>query len=86
MTSKELAIELARQVGAVVEVGLAPVFYDHAQLHRFYQLVRNEALEEAAKYCEDQSIPPHPLELQTDVQWAAKVMAIQIRCRKEPSN
>ena len=76
---KDRAIELARQVGAVVEVGLA-------QLHRFYQLVRNEALEEAAKYCEDQSIPPHPLELQTDVQWAAKVMAIQIRCRKEPSN
>lgn len=39
---KDRAIELARQVGAVVEVGLAPVFYDHAQLHRFYQLARND--------------------------------------------
>lgn len=46
---KDRAIELARQVGAVVEVGLAPVFYDHAQLHRFYQLARNDGVEAAEK-------------------------------------
>lgn len=81
---KDRAIELARQAGLHKPI---PFVYESAyadKLHRFYQLVRNEALEEAAKYCEDQSVP-YDNQLQTDGQWAALALAVQIRNRKEPS-
>ena len=49
---KEQVIELAKQAGAVVEAGLAPVFSSHAELHLFATLVGNAKLEEAAKTCD----------------------------------
>jgi len=42
----------AIQVGAVVETGMAPVFYTHKQLQAFAIVVRNESLEDAAEQCE----------------------------------
>lgn len=44
--NRDNAIRMAREVGVIVEHGIAPVFYSHAQLEQFAQLVRNEALEE----------------------------------------
>ena len=53
--SKEQAVQLARESGAVVEIGLAPVFYTHDQIHDFakaaYTLGRNAGLEEAKQKC-----------------------------------
>ncbi len=46
--------------------------------------VRHRALEEAARLCHDASIPP-PDTTQSDAQWAAAVLAVQIRARKEAS-
>ena len=48
MTKNEV-IRMARESGAVVEVGLAPVFYDHAQLYRFAELVAQHERETCAK-------------------------------------
>ena len=49
--SKEQAVQLARESGAVVEIGLAPVFYAHDQIHDFakaaFKLGRNAGLDEA---------------------------------------
>ena len=48
------------------------------ELQAFAQLVRNEALEEAANHCQACSIPP-PGGIQTDGQFAALHLSQQIR-------
>ena len=80
-------IELAKQAG--FQKFLKPadrpeMICDPAALERFATLVRNAALEEAARYCHDASIP-QPDQIHTDAQWAAACLAVNIRNLKEPT-
>ena len=54
---KKDVIRMAREAGAVVEVGLAPVFYDHEQLYRFAELVAQHKREACANLCEQLPSP-----------------------------
>jgi hypothetical protein len=50
-------IDLAREAGATVEVGMAPVFNTHAELKAFEALVRADEREACAQLCEDAPEP-----------------------------
>ena len=71
-------IELAKQAGLFTHKEVQP------EITRFATLVRNAALEEAAKYCHDASIP-QPDQIHTDAQWAAACLAVNLRNLKEPT-
>ena len=75
----EKVTELAQQAG--VYIGNGVISSSPFALQRFAQLVRNAALEEAAKHCQACSSPP-PGETQTDGQFAALHLAQQIRSFK----
>ena len=75
----EKVTELAQKAG--IYVGKTIISLSPFDLQRFAQLVRNAALEEAAKHCQACSSPP-PGETQTDGQFAALHLAQQIRSLK----
>lgn len=86
MNQENHVLTLARKAQLICDT--APVAYWQENvdmtpyLDRFYQLVRNKALEDVAKYCDDLSIP-QPDQLHSDAQWAAKVIATNIRQMKD---
>lgn len=73
-------IELAKQAGFSGSV--AKMWEAH--FTELVTLVRNAALEEAAQYCHDASIP-QPDQIHTDAQWAAACLAVNLRNLKEPT-
>jgi hypothetical protein len=84
-------IEIAKQAGiSEWEIGVdgkarsALMSQRLARLERFAALVRNAALEEAARYCHDASIPQLD-QIHTDAQWAAACLAVNIRNLMEPT-
>lgn len=47
--TKDDIVRIAREAGVFIEAGLAPVFYDHAQLYRFSELVAQREREKCAQ-------------------------------------
>ena len=80
--NQDKLIELAKQTNVSIrghydETGSTP-----AELQRFAELGRDEALEEAAKLCDVFGTPESPLLAQNDEQWGASMCAARIRSLK----
>lgn len=84
-------IELAKQAGIPTYKGMNGAEYLHVEgvevtdeIKALIKLVRNAALEEAAQYCHEASIP-QPDQIRADAQWAAACLAVNLRNLKEPT-
>lgn len=79
-------IELAKQAGIRwdTDIDRSEWLVRRSELENLVALVRNAALEEAAQYCHEASIP-QPDQIRADAQWAAACLAVNLRNLKEPT-